>query len=106
MAQPIDASSLSKMQRKRLRMFIRQGGKCYWCGEKMFFSLGIGGTCHDDEATIEHLDDRYSPERGQHPNEWRVHASHYRCNRAYAQKCTAEVDIEELRRRSKHVRVT
>lgn len=98
----IDASGLSKKQRKRLRMFLRQGGKCHWCGGRMFFSLGQGGSFHDDEATIEHLDHRYSPERGKHPGEYRLAATHNRCNRDFAKRCEQSVGIDELRRRSRH----
>ncbi len=58
-----------------------------------------------DLATFEHLDSRYSPERGRHSGERRVVLSHHACNHAYNIVTEKQVGIEELRRRSECGRI-
>jgi len=51
-----------------------------------------------DLATFEHLDSRYSPERGKHSGERRVVLSHSYCNHVYNVITERQVGVEELRR--------
>ncbi len=82
---------------KRRRAFQRQGGVCHWCGCEMVLRDRNGGGHHlANEATLEHLDDRYSQHRGTHNGEIRVVAACFFCNTARAKRRDAERPLEEL----------
>jgi hypothetical protein len=85
---------------KRFRLFWAQEGRCFWCGEVMTFIYSSGGYIGPEAATLEHLDSRLSPDRGQHPNQRRIVASHMRCNFEYNREDEASVGIAELQRRA------
>lgn len=94
---------LGKKLRKKQRLFERQSGLCYYCGEPMRLILGSlppRTKTPDDLATFEHLDDRYSAERGAHPGEYRVVLAHHICNGRRGQQRTAERSLDELQERS------
>jgi hypothetical protein len=57
-----------KKRKLKLRRFYEQDGLCYYCREPMVLSFhDLHNQGHKDNlATIEHLDDRYSEERGTH----------------------------------------
>lgn len=54
----------------------------------------------DNMATFEHLDDRFSEDRGKHPNEFRVVLACLKCNNARGREREAARLIDELRARS------
>jgi len=53
-----------------------------------------------DLCTLEHLDDRYSPERGKHFGEIRVVAACWLCNHEQNKKREKEVGLEVLWQKS------
>lgn len=79
---------------------------CHWCRRLtvlVFRPEGIGMRQvprADNEATIDHLNDRYSGRPQIHGVELTVLACH-RCNQKRADEATAAIPIEELRLRSK-----
>ena len=85
-------------------MFNLQGGLCYYCNQPMDLIEGHTKTPPPHMATFEHLDDRWSPERGKHPGEFRVVLACLRCNNARNRQREAEVGIEILRERARHGR--
>jgi hypothetical protein len=92
---------------RRKKAYHRQDGKCIWCGEEMLFIEHIPPrimkNAPDNLCTLEHLDDRYNPNRGTYPvGEIRVGASCKKCNHDYNCAREKEVGIEEIRRRSGH----
>lgn len=87
-----DATAVARMEaqtmrkgrewRRRVNLFLRQGGLCYWCNRPMFLPVSLSGGegNRDSMATIDHLDSRLSPERGTHKKEQRTVMAHARCN--------------------------
>lgn len=73
----------SDRQRQQKRgLYRRQKGLCYYC-QRFMRLMKWGreyGACPHDLATIEHLDSRYSPERGQHAGEFRKVLACWKCN--------------------------
>lgn len=63
--------------------FARQGGKCWWCGKaiNIIADLTPGYRIKPDDATLEHLDSRLNPMRGQVEGQRRVVACS-QCNQA------------------------
>ena len=51
-------------------------------------------------CTFEHLDDRYSPERGKHSNQKRIVAACWGCNHERNKQREKEVGLETLRAKS------
>ena len=45
-------------KRLRARLWNEQGGKCYWCSERMTMPSGGDPTPRDKDATFEHVVDR------------------------------------------------
>lgn len=68
--------------RRRYALFIRQERKCFYCGIEMVWHSGPKPPAqHAKRAcTLEHLDDRLSPERGKHSGEERTVAACWSCN--------------------------
>ena len=58
-----------KLRRRKRKLYRRQKGRCFWCGCQMRFPPS-GHTERPEAtmATIEHLDDRFSPLRGKFSN--------------------------------------
>lgn len=84
--------------RKRERLMKMQGGRCYYCRcEMTILPPTHKGRLPDDAATFEHLDDRYSPERGRHYGEIRVVLACNKCNFERNREREKEVGIETLR---------
>ena len=84
-------------KRQRKRMYIEQGGKCYYCGQMMYFyELKRGETAPDDMATIEHLDSRLSGERGNHQGEFRRVMACLKCNNARGKEEEVSLGKERL----------
>jgi len=69
-------------KRQLKRMYHRQRGHCVWCGRKMLppGSHNGKGTPPPLLCTYDHLDCRYSEDRGKHPGEFRNVAACWECN--------------------------
>jgi hypothetical protein len=93
-----------RKRRQRAALFRIQGGLCHWCNGPMRLVDRSGNTRGKDfawdEATIDHLDDRFSPERGQHAGEYRHVLAHRKCNWDRGRASQAARPIEELRARA------
>lgn len=85
---------------KRFRLWKMQRGVCHWCGCDTFMRWRGGGSPKPDEATIDHIDDRLSPERGQHPGERRQVMACNTCNHRRHKEGQLAAGIEVLRERS------
>jgi DNA-binding helix-hairpin-helix protein with protein kinase domain len=73
-------------RQRRDAAFKRQKGRCYYCQCQMIQNgQKAGGGLVSNACTLEHLDDRYSPARGQLAGERRVVAACYACNNRRAQ---------------------
>lgn len=83
---------------KRLRLFKRQHGRCCYCNELMVIvDAGPKQKIYPPNmATFEHLDDRYSLERGQHSGERRILLACRRCNWRRNQEREREMGAEFL----------
>ncbi len=91
-----------EIQRQRVKLFLRQEGKCYYCQCDMVLMFRIDPKFHADNlCTLEHFDDRFSPERGLHHGEYRRVASCYKCNHEHGVQAQSSIPIEELNRRSR-----
>lgn len=79
----------------------RQGGLCYYCGRPMRpMPNGHTGHLPADAFTFEHLDSRYSDERGQHGSEYRVVGACNKCNFEHNLVEEAELGAAGLRERA------
>lgn len=73
----------SHRRRQRALMWKLQGGRCFWCDRLTVLPpVGEGRRkfIPDNEATIDHLDSRLSPERGRHPGKYRRVMACLLCN--------------------------
>ena len=93
---------MSKRAEKKWALFRLQGGRCYYCKCKMVFwdHHKRHETLPPNYATFEHLDDRYSPDRGQRFGEYRIVLACSECNNRRAEERTAELSKSELWARS------
>ena len=87
------------------RLFAQQGGLCHYCKEPMTLERP---TRHkkvaDNMATIEHLEDRYDPNRGKFAGQKRHVVACHKCNNgrnSVRQADPTVVSRAELRRRSR-----
>lgn len=86
---------------KRAKLHRAQKGKCYWCGcLTVLIDSAPPGRQPDNMATLEHLDDRYNPDRGKRGGERRVVMACRLCNNLRGRLMQAAVPIEERRRRA------
>lgn len=85
-------------------LFWRQEGLCYYCDEPMLppgsYKPKTGVRIPDDFCTLEHLDDKFSQERGRHAGKIRRVAACNFCNNKKGRESQAAQPIEELWRRS------
>lgn len=90
--------------RKRAALFALQKGRCVYCRQPMQLIKGPhskGLPVPKDMATFEHLNDRYSAERGIAPG-FRVVLACWACNSERGEKRTAQRPLAELHQRSGH----
>lgn len=71
-------------RRQRARLFNRQGGLCFWCKKPMIL-LNLAGVSvkkkfPPEMCTIDHLEPRWHPQRGQFNGEPRLVAACLKCN--------------------------
>jgi hypothetical protein len=77
-------STENKKQRCLLRMCLEQNWKCHWCPTIMRWGKRPdGGKLNRDQATIDHLNDRYDPKRATGEAQPKVAACQY-CNQKRA----------------------
>jgi hypothetical protein len=101
-------STNGKKRRRVLELFHRQRGKCWYCREPMLqppqggWALPAGGKLHPKAATLEHLFDRYHPERGMHAGDGvQCHvAACHECNSRRAHERTLEITMADRQQRS------
>lgn len=98
------ALTAEKKRRQRYALWRMQKGRCHWCGCEM-----VKEWDHKDHesppknlATFDHLDDRFSPDRGSYGygSQWRRVLACWLCNFERGRQSQAEQPIEELHRRS------
>lgn len=99
----LSTSALKKRQRASL--FAKQKGLCYWCKGRMVMPDPTRIRRHralpGNLATIDHLDHKFSPERGKHPGEYRRVLACKRCNELRGQLMQQMQPIEFLRAQAK-----
>lgn len=95
-----------RLRRQRAWLWEYQHGRCFWCRCQMVQPEGDQRHLPKrlrnppNMATIDHLDSRLSPERGQHSGEWRHVLACRTCNEARSAAETAELPAVELWQRS------
>lgn len=89
-------------KRQRDLLFKRQKGLCCWCRRPMrkSWTHKQGVPVPDDLATIEHLDSRLNPERGQHPGERRHRLACAKCNHQRGAEEDKRLSLDERRQLS------
>lgn len=87
-----------KKQHQLRRLFHRQRGRCHWCGCEMLPPGGPKGGGRQDPrlCTYDHLDCRYSDERGKHQGEYRNVAACWTCNNRRAKEKERSLSRETL----------
>ena len=86
--------------RKRVRLYFEQGGLCYYCREEMWLQrmpAQIEGPLPKKLCTFEHLDDRFSPNRGKLPGQKRVVAACAECNAKRGKESEIAAGVYTLR---------
>lgn len=87
---------------QKTRLFKLQNGLCYWCHSPIVLVLKVHIKHRPwNFATLDHLDDRFSPERGKHSGELRRVLSCRRCNESRGRESEKSQPLEELQKRSK-----
>lgn len=93
-----------KKRAKRDRLFSEQEGKCFYCKCQMIKVDGKHfGTNPPNLATFEHLDGRFSKERGLHQGERRVVLACHSCNQQKGREQEVSIEVLELRIRSRRL---
>lgn len=93
----------SRNQKKRKWLFRHQRGLCHWCKKPMRL-LTLPKQNKEiirDLCTLDHLDDRYDPQRGQFSGERRIVAACWQCNFERNEKRQKELPREVLWERSR-----
>lgn len=93
-------------RRQKWNLFWRQEGKCCYCSVPMVLSFHHIKEPPKNLATLEHHDDRFSPERGKHFGEYRRSLACWQCNFERGKASQAQQPIEELRRRAQNGRTS
>lgn len=89
-----------KKREQKWKLFWRQEGLCCYCQTPMILSFHQIEHPPRNLATVEHRDDRFSPERGKHEGEFRRALACWQCNYERGRISQAEQPIEELHRRA------
>lgn len=76
-----------RMKRRYKKLWERQSGKCFWCGEQMV-EYHRPGKCPALAATIDHQNSRYSRARKNPKRKEATVLSCYRCNNDRAREET------------------
>jgi hypothetical protein len=91
----LDKSKVARRREaKRRRRWKEQKGRCWYCKERMEYGPGPAkmepGVVLYKLATFEHLDDKFSCDRGNRAGELRVVLSCMRCNWRRSEQRVAE----------------
>ncbi len=92
-----------RKRRYKKTLFREQNGRCVYCDIEMILTFDaskLRTPSPMNMATFEHLDDRFSDERGTHNGERRIVLACNQCNNLRGKERQAEQGLEELRRRS------
>lgn len=89
-----------RWQRQKLHQY---DPRCYYCGRVTRLLETNGGHIPDDAATIEHLDSRYSDERGKHSGEYRRVLACRKCNNERSSPKAHGMAIQEIWERDGHL---
>lgn len=89
-----------KKRQSKVAKFLRQDGKCYWCGRDMVLTFAKKHGRRGDLATFEHLVSRISEERGKRSSAARVVLACRRCNNARGAQEYESLPISERRERA------
>lgn len=105
------ANGRIRQKRRKRRLFYEQDKKCYYCDREMVYykpKPQMKQPPPDNFATLEHLDDRYSPLRGifREMGVPRTVVACYRCNFERGKERTRQMTKQELRKRSVHSKDT
>ena len=94
--------SHQRLMRRRQKLWLKNC-RCVFCGTKTILPPPgkPRGRVPDNWATIEHLDSRYNPERGNGTGERTVLCC-WRCNNDRNKAEQQRVPIDELQRRAAH----
>lgn len=89
-------------RRQKLALFERQNGLCFYCKQHMILSFAPPTHAKENprRATLEHLDHRWSPDRGRHSGEYRRVLACHECNGKRGAEYLA-ANLERQRRESK-----
>lgn len=92
----------NKSHRYLARLHRRFDGICHWCGQVTLLLPPVAKRKKLPPlmATRDHLDDRFSPERGRQPGTYRVVLACLKCNNERGAASQAAQPIEELQRRA------
>lgn len=93
-----------RSKRQLILLFQRQEGRCYYCNQLMVLSLEEPRRhqpMNPLRATLEHLDDRWSDQRGKSPETYRRVAACWKCNTDRGNARQAAQPLEVLHERSK-----
>ncbi len=92
--------STARHKRQVLALYRRQDGRCHWCECDMLPPGPDGGKRPNPrQCTLDHLDDRFNPERGKRAGEIRRVAACWLCNHSRGVESQAKVGRRELNRR-------
>ena len=95
--------STAKHKRQTLALYWRQNGRCHWCECDMLPPGPDGATkkkrVNPRLCTLDHLDDRFSSERGKHAGEFRRVAACWQCNQDRGAESQIRIGNKELSRR-------
>lgn len=92
-----------RMVKRKIALWDRQQGKCFWCGRQTVLTVGFVGRQSAKVATIDHLRCRYSLNRHElpiGPCEERTVLACYECNQERGKIIEMAVPLAERRRRS------
>lgn len=97
-------SGAELLRRRRRRLWHEQGGLCHWCGDMttLYEPVQKRRSMPPKMATLDHLDDRLSPERGKHRGKRRTVMACWQCNHernVEAQRATPRAVLRERSQR-------
>lgn len=96
-------SGTKARQEQLKRLFKRQGGRCWWCGVGMVppGTYKAKGKPDPRLCTYDHMDCRFSDDRGKHAGEFRNVAACWTCNNRRAAMQQANMAKEILWEKSR-----
>lgn len=90
---------MARKTAKRKWDLWKKNPRCHWCGKITWPRGRRDGKNEDDVATVDHLDNSLSPERGKHAGEERTVLACYACNQKRgALDCNLNFRAEHQRR--------